>query len=303
MICTGETYKNVVKMIFAKGASLSYFERLREGVGFALRLALGLITKKAPRKSGAFLTAVGLVIADAVVIAAPPIRAPGDEGLSAQPPAIVVGVVIAGAVDPDPYAIPEDPMATPVVKVVVVIMVALSKSAMITVALNEFAMVTVINTASWALAAELSASAAFGQSATAATWSATHTRTAATWSASHARTAATWSATHARTAATWATAAAGNGRTTTTTAHVAAAATTPAAAAATTALFGHKGHYALTERVRGRRRWRGVGGNKRCHCETARQRSRCKKFRTHRMSPSKGRTVSTTSNGATSCVA
>src|SRR4029434_2015331 len=65
--------------------------------------------KKAPPLAGSFLICDGLVIADAVVIAAPPIRTPRNEGLSAQPPTIVVGVVI-GTVNPDPNTVPKYPM-------------------------------------------------------------------------------------------------------------------------------------------------------------------------------------------------
>ncbi len=69
---------------------------------------------------------MSLIIADAVVIAAPPIRAPRNEGLSAQPPTIVVGVVI-GTVDPDPGPVPKYPM--PVMEAVkVVVVVALRKA-------------------------------------------------------------------------------------------------------------------------------------------------------------------------------
>jgi hypothetical protein len=72
-----------------------------------------------------------LVIADAVVIAAPPIRTARNEGLSAQPPTIVVGVVI-GAVAPDPNTVPEYPMTVmEPVKVVVVVVVALRKAPVI----------------------------------------------------------------------------------------------------------------------------------------------------------------------------
>jgi len=68
----------------------------------------------------------GLVIADAVVIAAPPIWTPRNEGLSAQPPTIVVGVVI-GTVNPDPDTVPKYPM-TVMKAVKVVVVVALRKA-------------------------------------------------------------------------------------------------------------------------------------------------------------------------------
>jgi hypothetical protein len=44
-------------------------------------------TEKAPRRRDLFWSCARLVIARAIVIATPPIAAPGDEGLSAQPPA------------------------------------------------------------------------------------------------------------------------------------------------------------------------------------------------------------------------
>jgi hypothetical protein len=73
----------------------------------------------------------GLVIADAVVIATPPIWAPRNDGLSAQPPTIVVGVVI-GTVGPDPNTVPKYPMTVmEPVKVVVMIVVALRKATVI----------------------------------------------------------------------------------------------------------------------------------------------------------------------------
>jgi hypothetical protein len=81
-----------------------------------------------PRKSGAFSNP-DLLVADAVVIALPPIRASSVESPHAQPSAIVIGVV--GTIDPDPHAIAEDPMATAMVKVVVMIVTALYKAAMI----------------------------------------------------------------------------------------------------------------------------------------------------------------------------
>ena len=82
--------------------------------------------KKAPPLAGSFLICDGLVIADAVVIAAPPIRTPRNEGLSAQPPTIVVGVVI-GTVNPDPNTVPKYPM-TVMKAVKVVVVVALCKA-------------------------------------------------------------------------------------------------------------------------------------------------------------------------------
>ena len=59
----------------------------------------------------------------------------------AKPPAIVVGIVV-GAIYPDPGTIPENAMATTVVKVVIAIMVALGK-ATIAVAMVAVAMVAV----------------------------------------------------------------------------------------------------------------------------------------------------------------
>jgi hypothetical protein len=62
--------------------------------------------KEGPAKAGPlFWSYAKLVVAHAEIIATPPVRAPGDEGLAAQPPAIVVGVVI-----PNPDAIHEYPM-------------------------------------------------------------------------------------------------------------------------------------------------------------------------------------------------
>src|SRR6476659_3399156 len=58
-------------------------------------------------------------------------RAPGGECLPAKPPAIIPIGVVVGAIDPDPHAIPEHPIA--VVKVVIAIVVAL-REATITVA-------------------------------------------------------------------------------------------------------------------------------------------------------------------------
>jgi hypothetical protein len=81
------------------------------------------------------------VIAYAVVIATPPIWAPSSEGPFTQPPAIVVGIVI-GAIHPDPDTIPENPMPSTVVKVVIAIVVALSE-ATIAVAMVAVAMVAV----------------------------------------------------------------------------------------------------------------------------------------------------------------
>ena len=98
------------------------------------------VTKKAPREAGLFEPAIGLLIAYAVVIAPPPIRASGIEGPHAQPSAVVIGVVV-WAVDPNPYTIAEDPMATTMVKVVVMIVTALRKTAVVTA-------ITVIHTAS-----------------------------------------------------------------------------------------------------------------------------------------------------------
>jgi hypothetical protein len=72
----------------------------------------------------------GLVVCDTSAIAGPPIGAAGRERLLAKPPAIVpVGVVI-GAVDPNPYAVPEDPM-TIVEAIKVVVVAALRKVVMI----------------------------------------------------------------------------------------------------------------------------------------------------------------------------
>lgn len=100
-----------------------------------------------------------LVIAHAVVIATPPIGAPSDEGLSAQPPAIVpIGVVI-GTVDPDPDAIPKYPMT---MMEAIKVMAALRKSAVFepvaaVVALYESATITVLETTTSRSAIEVAA--------------------------------------------------------------------------------------------------------------------------------------------------
>src|SRR5262245_3496613 len=114
-----------------------------------------MMSLKRPRLfAGPFLICEGLVIADAVVIAAPPIRTPRNEGLSAQPPTIIVGVVI-GTVGPDPNTVPKYPMTVmEPVKVVVMIAVALRKAPVIkpitvamVVALDKSTTVSMIVTA------------------------------------------------------------------------------------------------------------------------------------------------------------
>jgi len=77
-------------------------------------------SNRKPRESGASLGPVRrLVIAHTIVIAMPPIGAPGDASLTAQPPAVVIGVIVWPPI-PHPHAIDEYPMATmEAVKVVV----------------------------------------------------------------------------------------------------------------------------------------------------------------------------------------
>jgi hypothetical protein len=84
--------------------------------------------QKAPVTDEGLLYAIcsGSAVADAGIIAAPPIWAARNEGLTAQPPAVVIGVivaaVIAGPPIPHPYAI--DEVAVPsVVKVVMAMVV------------------------------------------------------------------------------------------------------------------------------------------------------------------------------------
>jgi hypothetical protein len=79
-----------------------------------------------------------LVVADARVVARPPIGAAGGIGPLAQPVAVVTVGVVVGTVNPDPGSIPEDPV-TIVEAVVVVVVVALGNAtiavAMVAVAL------------------------------------------------------------------------------------------------------------------------------------------------------------------------
>ena len=77
-------------------------------------------SNRKPRESGAFLGPVRrLVISHTIVIAMPPIGAPGDASLTAQPPAVVIGVIVGPPI-PHPHAIDEYPMATmEAIKVVV----------------------------------------------------------------------------------------------------------------------------------------------------------------------------------------
>src|SRR6478672_3639812 len=67
-----------------------------------------------------------LVVAHARVVARPPIGAPGGKCLPAKPPAIAAIGVVVGAIDPDPHAIPEDPVTEAVM--IVVVIVALGKA-------------------------------------------------------------------------------------------------------------------------------------------------------------------------------
>jgi len=73
------------------------------------------------------ITSRGLVIAQASVVARPPIGAAGGIGPLAQPVAVVTVGVLVGTVDPDPGAIPEHPM-TIVEAIVVVVVVALGNA-------------------------------------------------------------------------------------------------------------------------------------------------------------------------------
>jgi hypothetical protein len=104
-----------------------------------------------------------LVVRDARVVARPPIGASGGESLAAEPPAIVAIGVVVGAVDPDPDAIPEDPMAAVVVKVVVAIVIALRKATipvaviMAAVAIIEGLGVATTNVALWSRMIEVAA--------------------------------------------------------------------------------------------------------------------------------------------------
>src|SRR5215470_11921410 len=151
------------------------------------------------------------------MVTVPPIRASSVEGPHAQPTAIVIGVVV-WTINPDPYAIPEDPTATSVVEVMVVIMTTLSRASMITVAL-EVTMVAVAFCKSTAVAIVRTTVRTFT------------TVLAASTAFIHSVTTGTRPATHALTAA-WATA--GRGRTASATAaHVAAAASASAAATST----------------------------------------------------------------------
>ena len=63
-----------------------------------------------------------LVIADAGVIAAPPVTASGSLRAAEQPRTIIAGVVIR-AIDPNPNAVAEDPVTIEVVELVVVMVV------------------------------------------------------------------------------------------------------------------------------------------------------------------------------------
>lgn len=68
----------------------------------------------------------GSVVAHTEFVPVPPIGAPGDDGLTAQPPAVVIGVivaaVIAGPPIPHPYAIDEVAVSS-VMKVVMAMVV------------------------------------------------------------------------------------------------------------------------------------------------------------------------------------
>src|SRR5262245_20136757 len=66
----------------------------------------------------ALLACRNLVVIPTGVIAVPPIGVAGDDRLATEPIAVVGGIVIR-TVGPDPYAIPEDPMALELVVVAV----------------------------------------------------------------------------------------------------------------------------------------------------------------------------------------
>src|SRR5262245_54860257 len=156
-------------------------------------------------------------------------------------------------------------MATTVVKVVIVIMPALSM-AMILVAFCKSAAITMVHSASRTFAIELAASTAFIHGVT-ATWAAAHAGTAGASTAVGRGGAATTTFAHMATTATTSASA--------TTAATSASATTAAA------FFRHKRYKSTAGRLCGTRYRRGVSRNQRCHCETARQGSRCEKFGTH----------------------
>jgi hypothetical protein len=66
-----------------------------------------------------------VVVADAGVITTPPIRASGNDGLTAQPTAIVTIGGVVGTIHPHPYAIPEYPVAIMDVAMVVIMVMVL----------------------------------------------------------------------------------------------------------------------------------------------------------------------------------
>ena len=81
----------------------------------------------------------GLVVPSAGVIARPPIGAAGGIGLLAEPIAVIAIGVIVVTIDPDPNAIPEDPVT--LTMMIAAIMVAipferLASATVITIALR-----------------------------------------------------------------------------------------------------------------------------------------------------------------------
>ena len=84
--------------------------------------------KKPPSKDEGFsleaITACSglvVVVADALVVATPPIWAASDGGLTAQPIAVVTIGGVTGTIGPDPCAIPEDPLTIVELAMIVVI--------------------------------------------------------------------------------------------------------------------------------------------------------------------------------------
>jgi hypothetical protein len=85
-----------------------------------------------------------LVVANAGVVARPPIGAAGGVSLLAEPPAIVAIGIVVRTIDPDPHAIAEDPMA---MDVAIMIAAAFRVAAMITSAIGVATAIAAIVTA------------------------------------------------------------------------------------------------------------------------------------------------------------
>jgi hypothetical protein len=148
-------------------------------------------------------------------------------------------------------------MATTVVKVVIVAMASHSKMAMISVAFCKSAAITMVYPAARTFATKLATSTTFIHGVT------------GTWAAVTAGTTAGRGGTAATTAAHVATTGAGSATTTTT----------------APAFLRHERYKSTAGRLCGTRGRCGVSRKERCHCQTARQGSRCEKFGTHRTSP------------------